>query len=155
MTEQPMPEGAPALSPYLIVQDAARAIDFYERAFGAKELFRLTDPTGKIGHAELEVRGSLFMLADEHPDFGALSPSRIGGTPVSLHLYVENVDAVVAQATEAGALVLRPLQDQFHGDRTAMIADPFGHKWHLATRKEEVSPEEMQRRMDAMYAEKD
>lgn len=152
MTAKPMPEGKPALSPYLVVQDAARAIDFYTRALGAKELFRLEEPSGKVGHAELEVRGCVFMLADEYPDFGALSPSSVGGTPVSLHLYVDDVDAVVARATEAGAVVLRPLQDQFHGDRTAMIADPFGHKWHLATKKEDVSPEEMQRRMNAAYA---
>ena len=141
-----------ALSPYLVVRDAPRAIAFYTEALGAKEIFRLSDPNGKIGHLEFEIDGCRVMLADEHPDFGALSPITIGGSPVSLHLYVADVDATVSAALEAGATLLRPLTDEFYGDRTAMIADPFGHKWHLATKKEDVSQEEMQRRMDAAYA---
>ncbi|MET0385048.1 MAG: VOC family protein, partial [Polyangiales bacterium] len=114
--------------------------------------YRLKEPSGKIGHAELDIDGALLMLADEYPDFGALSPVTVGGTPVSLHLYVDDVDAVVKRAVDAGATVLRPLRDEFFGDRTATLSDPFGHRWHLATRKEEVSPEEMQRRMDAAFA---
>ena len=151
MPVPPVPDPRQPLAPYLIVNGAARAIEFYERAFGAKERFRLAEPTGKIGHAELEIAGALVLLADEYPDFGALSPPTIGGTPVSIHLYVSDVDAVVARAEAAGATVLRPLTDEFFGDRVAMLADPFGHKWHLATRKEDVSPAEMQRRMDAAY----
>lgn len=149
----PVPTDRPALTSYLIVKSTAKAIDFYTRAFGARELFRLSEPSGKVGHAELELGGTRFMLADEYPDFGALSPVTIGGTPVSLHLYVEDVDATVARAVDAGATLLRPLTDEFFGDRVAMIADPSGHRWHLASRREEVSPAEMQRRMDAAYAE--
>lgn len=140
-----------ALSPYLVVSGAARAIEFYTKALGAQELFRLVEPGGRVGHAELTLCGTRFSLSDEYPDFGALGPVRVGGTPVTLHLYVEDVDAVLARAIEAGALLLRPLKDEFFGDRVAMIADPFGHKWMLATRQEEISPAEMQRRMDALY----
>lgn len=149
---QPVPHPNQPLAPYIIVRGAPSAIDFYRRAFGAIELFRLKEPSGKVGHAELEIGGARMMLADEYPDFGALSPVAVGGTPVSLHLYVENVDEVVKIAVDAGATILRPLRDEFFGDRTATLSDPFGHKWHLATRKEDVSPEEMQRRMDAAYA---
>jgi PhnB protein len=152
MSLSPIPDESQPLSPYLIVKGAAQAIAFYGKAFGARECFRLTDPTGKIGHAEVAIGAARFMIADEHPDFGALGPVTIGGTPVSLHLYVADVDAVVVRATEAGGTLLRPLKDEFFGDRVALLADPFGHKWHLASRKEDVSPEEMQRRMDAMYA---
>jgi PhnB protein len=148
----PVPADLPALSPYVVVIGAAKAIDFYGRAFAATEHFRLKDPSGKIGHAELEVGGCRLMLAEEHRDFGALSPATVGGTPVLIHLYVVDVDASVARAIAAGATVLRPLTDEFYGDRVAMLADPFGHKWFLATRKEEVTPTEMQRRMDAAYA---
>ena len=140
-----------ALTPYLVVKGAAEAIAFYAKAFGAKEVFRLSEPSGKVGHAELEIRGSRFMLADEYPDFGALAPSSIGGSPVSLHLYVDDVDRVVEGATAAGATVLRAVKDEFYGDRTGMIADPFGHKWHVSTRKEEVPPAEMQRRWNEMF----
>src|ERR1700722_18728991 len=130
------------LSPYLIVKGAAKAIEFYTKAFGAKEIFRLTDPQGKIGHAEMEIGGSRLMLADEFPDFGALSPITVGGSPVTMHVYVIDVDKTFEKATKVGATVLRPLKDEFFGDRTGMVTDPFGHKWHLATRKEDVSPEE-------------
>ncbi len=152
MTVKPVPSEHPVLSPYLIVKGAPRAITFYVEAFNAKELFRLAEPSGKIGHAELEIGGSRFMLADEYPDFGALSPVTVGGSPVSLHLYVEDVDRTVERAVAAGATLLRPVKDEFFGDRTGMLADPFGHKWHVATRKEHVSPEEMQKRMNAGYA---
>lgn len=134
------------LSPYLVVQGAARAIEFYVRVFGARELYRLTEPSGKIGHAELELSGCRCMLADEYPDFGALAPPTVGGSPVSLHLYVDDVDAVVASALELGATLLRPVKLEQFGDRTGLVLDPFGHRWHLATRVEQVSPEEMQRR---------
>ena len=149
-------ENVPRLTPYLIVKDAARAIEFYMKAFGAREIYRLTDPSapnGKIGHAELEIGAGVLMLADEWPDFGALSPASIGGSPVSLHLYVADVDAVVARVADAGATVLRQPKDEFFGDRVATIVDPFGHRWQLATRNETVAPAEMQRRWAAMTTE--
>jgi PhnB protein len=152
MPVEPIPKRKSALSPYLVVKGATEAISFYQQAFGARELFRLTEPSGKVGHAELELGGSQFMLADEYPDFGALSPVTLNGTPVSIHLYVADVDEVAARAVAHGATLLRPLSDEFFGDRVALIVDPFGHKWHLATRKEDVSYEEMQRRMTAAYA---
>jgi PhnB protein len=144
-----MSEGSRALSPYLTVKDAAAAIDFYRTAFGAVELFRLTAEDGRIGHAELDVAGAIVMLSDEWPDFGALSPPSIGGSPVKLHLNVDDSDAVVARAVAAGATLVRPVRDQFYGERSGMIADPFGHSWFVATVKEEVAPAEMQRRWDA------
>jgi PhnB protein len=140
------------LSPYLTVRDAARAIAFYTRVFGAREDFRLSEPGGKVGHAELLIGDSRLMLSDEYPDFGALSPAAVGGTPVTLHLYVANVDATVALAEEQGATVLRAPKDEFYGDRSAQIADPFGHRWMIATRGEPVPPDEMQRRWTAMLA---
>jgi PhnB protein len=137
------------VTPYLIVKGAEDAIAFYQAAFGAEERYRLTDPaTGKIGHADLGIGGATIMLADEHRDFGALSPATIGGTPVMLHLNVADADAVVARAERAGATVLRPVQDQFHGERSGMIADPFGHQWFIGTPIAEVSPEEMQARYE-------
>jgi PhnB protein len=148
----PVPNQAQPLSPYLIVKGAPQAIAFYIRAFGAKEIYRLVDPAGKIGHAEIEIAGARLMLADEFPDWGALAPVTVGGSPVSLHLYVDDVDQVVAQSVTAGATLLRPVTDEFFGDRTGMVTDPFGHKWQIATRKEDVSPEEMQRRMNAAYS---
>lgn len=152
MTVTPIPNEQQPLAPYLIVKGAPAAIAFYEKAFGATERFRLTEPSGKVGHAELSMGGANVMLADEYPDFGALSPVTIGGSPVTLHLYVEDVDRFVERAVEAGATVLRPLTDEFFGDRVAMLVDPFGHKWHLASRREVVSPVEMQKRMDAGFA---
>ena len=141
-----------AVSPYLIVRNATKAIAFYSKVFGAIEQFRLAEPSGKLGHAELHIGASTVMIADEYPDFGALGPVSIGGTPVSLHLYVDDVDAVVALAVDQGATLLRPVKDEFYGDRCGMILDPFGHKWQLATRKEEVSPAEMQKRWSAMLS---
>jgi PhnB protein len=139
------------LTPYLIVRDAARAIEFYQRVFGAREVFRLTSPDDtRIGHAHLEIGDSALMLADEWPDFGARSPTSIGGTPVRLHLAVADVDAVVREAAAAGATVLRDVKDEFYGERTGMIADPFGHQWHVGTAIEQVTPEQMQERWDAM-----
>jgi PhnB protein len=150
----PAPRSQPSdkqgLSPYLVVKNAARAIEFYSSAFGAEEQYRLAEPNGKIGHAELLIAGSRVLLADEYPDFGALSPVSVGGTPVSLHLYVDDVDATVARAVNEGATLLREVKDEFFGDRTGMLVDPFGHKWHIATCREQVSPEEMQRRWTSM-----
>jgi len=148
---QPVRPKSSGMSPYLIVRGAAAAMEFYRLAFDAKLLYALREPSGKVGHAELQIGASRFMLADEYPDFGALSPVSVGGTPVFLHLYVEDVDEVVKRASDAGATVLRPLRDEFFGDRTATVSDPFGHRWQLATPIEEVSPEEMQRRMDAAF----
>jgi PhnB protein len=146
-----IPRDRPSLAPYIVVRNAAQAIVFYTKAFGAKERFRLSMSGDKIGHAELDIFGSRMLLADEFPDFGATSPITLGGSPVSLHVYVEDVDAVSAQAIAAGADLLRPLKDEFYGDRVCLLVDPFGHRWHLATRQEDVSPEEMQRRMESAY----
>lgn len=151
-TLPPVPADQPALTSHLVVRDGARAIAFYTRAFGARELFRLTEPGGKVGHAELALGGSRFALADEYPDFGALSPASVGGTPVSMHLYVADVDAVVARAVAEGATLLRPVKDEFYGDRVGLLVDPFGHKWHVASRREDVTPAEMQRRFAALFA---
>jgi PhnB protein len=140
------PKGPFTLTPYLAVKGANAAIGFYTKVLGAKEQFRLAEPDGRIGHAELAIGDGGIMLADEAPAFGALSPPAIGGTPVRLHLYVDDVDATMNRAVAEGATVLRPAQDQFYGDRSGMIADPFGHQWFLSTRKEAVSAEEMQKR---------
>jgi PhnB protein len=142
---------AMSLTPYIAVKGAANAIAFYKKVFGAKEEFRLEDQDKRIGHAEISIGDGRLMLSDEYPDFGALAPPSIGGTPVKLHLYVEDVDATMKKAESAGATVLRPAQDQFHGDRSGMIADPFGHQWFLATRKENISPQEMQKRFEKSY----
>jgi PhnB protein len=151
MSERKEPAPEQRLSAYLIVQGAPRAIEFYERAFGAKELYRLTDPSGKVGHAELEVGGCRLMLADEYPDFGALSPPSVGGSPVSLHLLVDDVDHVVSQAVGHGATLIRKVKDEFHGYCSGIIVDPFGHRWQLATRVETITADEMQRRWTALF----
>jgi PhnB protein len=143
---RPIPEGHPAVSPYLIVDDAARALEFYKKAFSAKELMRHAGPDGRIGHAEIRLGDSVIMLADEHPEVNARSPKTIGGSPVSLHVYVKDVDAAARQATNAGARVVRPVQNQFYGDRSGTLEDPFGHQWHLSTHIEDVSPAELRRR---------
>lgn len=140
------------VTPYLVVRDAARAIDWYVRVFGAREDFRLAYPDGKVGHAELVFGSGRIYLADEHPDFGALGPVAIGGTPVGLQVYVPDVDATLALGEAEGGTVLRAAKDEFYGDRAGMLLDPFGHKWHVATRKEEVSPAEMQQRFTALLA---
>lgn len=149
MAVAPIPAGYATITPYLIVDDAAKAIDFYKKAFGAEELFRLTDPHGKVGHAELQIGNSRIMLADE---MGALyaSAKTIGNTPVSFMVYVEDVDARFARAVAAGATVKRPVADQFYGDRTGTLTDPFGHVWSLGTHIEDVAPDEMDRRMRKM-----
>jgi PhnB protein len=152
-TAKPAATLSHAPTPYIVVKGATKAIQFYVDVFGASELYRLSE-TGrdKIGHAELEIGGGKVMLADEYPDFGALSPASIGGSPVSMHLYVHDVDAVVKRATDFGATVLRQAKDEFFGDRVATIVDPFGHRWQIATRKENVAPAEMQKRWTEMMS---
>lgn len=140
------------LTPYLVVKGADAAIRFYATVFGAREDFRLVEPGGKVGHAELLIGDARLMLADEYPDFGALGPAAIGGTPVGLHLYVSDVDATVTLAEAQGATVLRAPKDEFYGDRSGVLVDPYGHRWHLATRRETVTPQEMQDRWTAMLA---
>jgi PhnB protein len=144
-----VPDGYHSVTPYLIVAGAARAIDFYKQAFGARERMRLTDPSGNVGHAELTIGDSAVMLADEYPDMGFRGPQAFGGSPVGIHLYVADVDALFAQALAAGATTLQPVQDKFYGDRSGTLRDPFGHLWTLSTHKEDVSPEEIARRFEA------
>ena len=143
---QPIPEGYPQVTPYLCVDGAAAAIDFYGAVLGATERMRMPAPDGKIGHAELQLGDSVVMLADESPEIGFRSPKAIGGSPVTLSVYVDDVDAVVARAEQAGATVVRPVETQFYGDRSGQFEDPFGHMWSIATHVEDVSPEEMGRR---------
>ena len=150
---QAIPTGYAGVTPYLIVRDAARAIEFYKKAFGATEVFRLPYADGKVAHAEIKIGEGCVMLADEMLDMGYRAPHTFGGTPVSLLFYVADVDARFAQAVAAGATVKRPLEDQFYGDRSGTIVDPYGHVWTIATHKEDVSPEEMGRRMAAMTSQ--
>jgi PhnB protein len=148
---KPIPDGYHNLTPYLIVDGAAKAIDFYKKVFGATEKMRMPSPGGKVGHAELTLGDSMIMLADEHPDMGARAPHAYGGSAVSLMLYVPDVDATVATAIAGGARVVRKVENQFYGDRMGTIEDPFGHRWHVATHVEDVPPEEMAKRAaDAM-----
>ena len=149
---KPIPDGYPRVTPYLCVDDAAKAIEFYKEALGAEERMRMDGPDGRIGHAELAIGDSVIMLADEYPDVGALSAKTVGGTPVSIHVYVEDVDDTFARAVKAGAKELRPVEDQFYGERTGWLEDPFGHRWSVASHVEDVSPEEMQERMAAAFA---
>jgi PhnB protein len=147
-TVKPVPDGYPAVMPYLIMEGAARAIDFYKDVLGAQERMRM-EHEGRVGHAELQIGDSVIMLADEYPDMGARGPRAFGGSPVSIMVYVPDVDAVVRKAVQAGAKLVRPVEDKFYGDRSGSIEDPFGHSWHLATHIEDVLPEEMKRRADA------
>ena len=144
---KPIPDGYEGPTAYLIVDGAAAAIDFYKKAFEAKETARFPNPDGKIGHADLEIGGGHVMLADEAPQMGARGPAAFGGSPVSLCIYVEDVDRVVARAVAAGAKVTRPVADQFYGDRTGGLTDPFGHSWYVMTHVKDVSNEEMARSM--------
>ncbi len=137
--------------PYLCVSNAAKAIEFYEKAFGAKEKFRLTEPSGRIGHAELDFAGMTLMLSDEFPEYGIRSASTIGATAVTLHLHVDNADTMVAKAVQCGAQLERAVQDEFYGERGGVVRDPFGHRWLLGHSIEDVSPQEMQRRYTAMF----
>jgi PhnB protein len=149
---KPIPEGYHTVTPSIIVKDAGGALEFYKKAFGARELSRLTSPDGKrIVHAEIKIGDSSIMLSDECPEWGARSPQTIGGTSSSLHLYVENVDTAFQKAVDAGAKAVMPPADMFWGDRYGKLADPFGHEWGMATHREEVKPEDMQRRSDAFF----
>jgi PhnB protein len=148
---KPIPDGHHTITPYLSIKGAAAAIDFYKRAFGAMEMMRMAQPDGRIGHAELQIGDSRVMLADEFPEMDFRSPASVGGTPVTLHMYVEDVDAVVSQAVAAGAKLVRPVQDQFYGDRSGTVTDPYGHVWHVATHKEDLSMEEIRRRAAAQH----
>jgi PhnB protein len=150
MAIKPIPEGYHSVTPYLIIKGASAAIDYYKKVFGATERMRMPGPGGTVGHAEIVIGGSTVMLADEHPEMGFRSPKTLGGTPVSIALYVPDVDAVFKRAVDAGAKAQRPVENQFYGDRTGTLEDPFGHVWSVATHVEDVSPEEMARRAAEM-----
>ncbi|HEX6677337.1 MAG TPA: VOC family protein [Actinomycetes bacterium] len=143
---KPIPDEYPRVSPYLIVDGGEAAIEFYRSVFGATERMRRPDHGGRIGHAELQLGDSMIMLADEFPDRGVLAPGSVGGTPVTLSVYVEDVDDVVDRAVNAGSKLLRPVELQFYGDRVAQFEDPFGHRWSVGTRVEDLPPDEMARR---------
>jgi PhnB protein len=145
----PIPDGYPRVTPYLIIDGANSAIEFYSEVLGAKERMRMDSPGDKVGHAELEIGDSLVMLADEFPEMGARAPKAFGGTPVSLHVYVENVDEVFERALQAGAKELEAVEDKFYGDRSGQFEDPFGHRWSVATHVEDVPPDEMAARAAA------
>jgi PhnB protein len=147
---KPIPDDYPRVMPYLTVDDANAAIEFYGNVLGARERMRLAGPDGKVGHAELQIGDSVVMLADEFPEMGGVSAKTVGGTPVTIMVYVEDVDATFQRAMQAGAKELRPLENQFYGDRTAQFEDPFGHRWSISTRVEDVPPDEMQRRAAEM-----
>ena len=148
-----IPEGYHNVTPYLFIRGAAGAIEFYKSVFGAAEIVRMAGPNGKIMHAELKIGDSIVMLADENPQTGVMSPQTIGGFSTGLHLYVENVDAVIQKAVDSGAKLLRPIKNQFYGDRSGSLLDPFGHMWSVATHIEDVSPEEMRKRMTAAMSQ--
>jgi PhnB protein len=137
--------------PYICVDGASAAIEFYRKVLGATELYRIDDPSGKVGHAELSIGATKLMIADEYPEMGFLGPRTLGGTPVTLHAYVDDVDAVADRAVGNGATMLRPVEDQFYGDRGGKFEDPFGHIWWIATHKEDLSIEEMKRRAAELY----
>jgi PhnB protein len=149
MATKPIPDGYRTATPYLIIKGAAEAIEFYKRVFGATELLRMADPQGRVGHAEIKIGDSVIMLADEHPAMGYRGPRSLGGSSVSILLYLEDVDGVFERAVKAGATAQRPVADQFYGDRSGTLEDPFGHVWTVATHVEDVPPEEMQRRAEA------
>jgi len=148
---KPIPDGHRTVTPYLAIKNAAKALEFYKEAFGAIESYRLMLPDGRIGHAEIRLGDSLVMLADEFPEFGGTAPETLGGSPVNIHLYVEDVDAFFRRAVAAGARERKAVMDQFYGDRSGQLEDPFGHLWWVATRKEDIGPEEMQKRVQAMF----
>jgi PhnB protein len=153
-TVKPIPAGHHTVTPYLAIRNAAKALEFYKTAFGATETYKLLMPDGRLGHAEVRLGDSVIMLSDEFPEFGGKAPDTLGGSPVSIHLYVEDVDAFVARALAAGARERKPVMDQFYGDRSGQLEDPFGHLWWVATHKEDVPPAELQKRVQAMCAGK-
>jgi PhnB protein len=147
-----IPKGYNTVTPYLIIKGAAQAIDYYKKVFGATVVVRMDAPDGRVGHAELQIGDSRIMLADENPQMGATSATTIGNSPVSLYLYLPDVDRVVEKAVAEGAKILKPVQDQFYGDRSGFLQDPFGHLWGIATHIEDVSPQEMKERMKKMMS---
>ena len=149
---KPIPAGHHTVAPYLAIKNAVSALEFYKKAFGAIETYKLIVPDGRLGHAEIRLGNSLIMLSDEFPEFGGKAPESLGGSPVSIHLYVDDVDAFVKKAVAAGARELKPVADQFYGDRSGQLQDPYGHLWWVATHKEDVAPEEMQKRVQALFA---
>jgi PhnB protein len=149
---KPIPDGHRTVAPYLAIKNAVSALEFYKSAFGAIETYKLIVPDGRVGHAEIRLGDSLIMLSDEFPEFGGKTPEALGGSPVSIHLYVEDVDAFFKRALAAGARERKPVADQFYGDRSGQLEDPFGHLWWVATHKEDVAPEEMQKRVRALFA---
>jgi PhnB protein len=151
---KPIPDGYTAVTPYLTVKNAASAIDFYKKAFGAEEALRMNTPDGKVMHAEMRIGGAVIMLHDEAPEWNALSPQTIGDSATSIMLYVDDADAVAKRAVEAGATMTMPVADQFYGDRCGNIKDPFGHKWSIATHVEDVEPQELERRAKEMFKQK-
>ena len=154
MNVKPVPEGHHTVTPYLAIKYGVQALEFYKRAFGATEESKLVTPDGRLGHAEIRLGDSLIMLSDEFPEYGGKSPQTLGGSPVNIHLYVEDVDAFFKKAVAAGAKERKPVMDQFYGDRSGQLEDPFGHLWWVATHKEDVPPQEMQRRVEAMFQKK-
>ena len=153
MTAKPIPAGFHTVTPHIVIRNAARAIDFYKEAFGAKELFRMPGPDGKsIMHAEIKIGDSIIMIGEEHPEFGCKSPQALNGTPVGIHLYVENADDIFQRAVKAGAQSVMPVEDQFWGDRYGKLKDPFGHEWSIATHQRDLTPEQMQKGASEAFA---
>jgi PhnB protein len=150
MTPKAAPIPQPAITPNLTIKDAAKAIEFYKKVFGASETMRLAEPSGRIGHVEMTISGSPIMISDEYPELDVLSPVSRGGSTVGIHVYVEDVDQVVARAVAEGAKLLGPVVDEFYGDRAGKLVDPFGHVWYVSTRKEDLSAEEVTRRYETL-----
>ena len=151
---KPIPEGHRTVAPYLTVKNAEKAMAFYKDAFGAAEVYMLKVPDGRVGHAEIRLGDCIVMFADEFPEYGCKAPESLGGSAVSIHLYVPDVDAFFKRAVAAGAMERKPVMDQFYGDRSGQLEDPFGHLWWVATHKEDVAPEEIQKRVNAMFTAK-
>jgi PhnB protein len=154
-TVKAIPAGYRTVTPYLTIKNGAKALEFYKKAFGATEIYKLMMPDGRLGHAEIRLGDSMIMLGDEFPEYGGKAPDTLGGSPVSIYLYVEDVDAFFKRALAAGAKERKPVMDQFYGDRSGQLEDPFGHLWWVATHKEDVTPEEIQKRAQAMFAGKE
>jgi PhnB protein len=153
-TVRAIPAGHRTVTPYLTIKNAAKALEFYKKAFGATETYKLMLPDGRLGHAEIRLGDSMIMLSDEFPEYDGKAPETLGGSPISIHLYVEDVDAFFKKALAAGAKERQPVMDQFYGDRSGQLEDPFGHLWWVATHTEDIAPEEVQKRVQAMFARK-
>jgi len=153
-TVKAIPAGHRTVTPYLTIKNAAKALEFYKQAFAATETYKLLMPDGRLGHAEIRLGDSMIMVSDEFPEYGGKAPETLGGSPVSMHLYVEDVDAFFTRALATGAKERKPVMDQFYGNRSGQLEDPFGHLWWVATHTEDVAPEEMQTRVQAMFAAK-